>query len=268
LKDEMEGPTTSDTDRGKLSRILCQRRFSVGADGILFIESARDVDCSMRLFEPDGKEADMCGNGIRCVASYLMDRQGKSDVDILTQDGVKHVARVGMQYRVEMGTVRIHRRDLEQYLSDQGDASDILLDLSVQVGNNSMRGSLVNTGEPHLVFMSENIETENIRYVGEAINEDRIRFPRGVNVNYVQVIGPHSIKIRTYERGVYDETMACGTGATASAAVCLLRRQVQHGPVTVITKGGDILVEIDKNYGARMAGPAQAVFEGRLTIDI
>lgn len=266
LRDEIKHKATPDSDRSKMSKILCDRHFGIGADGILFIESAKGVDGSMRLFEQDGGEADMCGNGIRCVGAYLMEQTGKSEVNVLTRDGVKHVSRISNEYRVQMGVVRTSRQDLARYLTDGGDCSDTLLDLSVRVGERAMRGSLVNTGEPHLVFQSEDVAGVDLVGIAEAINRDRTRFPRGMNVNFMQVVGPHEIRNRTYERGVYAETMACGTGATASAAVALLLHLVEHGPVRVDTRGGRLTIEIDDEGHALMTGPATPVFEGKMTI--
>jgi len=268
LKDETEGAVTPDSDRSKLAKILCHRHFQVGADGILFIEQAKGVDGSMRLFEPDGGEADMCGNGIRCIGSYLMEKLQKPEVDVLTRDGVKRVSRVGNEYRVQMGTVRTRRRDVGRYLADKGEGSDMLLDLPVRVDDREMSASLVNTGEPHLVFISDNVAIVDVRGVGETINRDRTRFPKGMNVNFTQITGPHEISNRTYERGVFNETMACGTGATASAAVSLLLNLVERGPVKVTTLGGVITVDIDEDSNAQMTGPANAVFKGELTIEV
>jgi len=268
LKDETEGAVTPDSDRSKLAKILCHRHFQVGGDGILFIERAKGVDGSMRLFEPDGGEANMCGNGIRCIGSYLAEKLQKPEVDVLTRDGVKRISRIGTEYRVQMGTVRTRRRDLDMYLVDKGESSDVLLDLPVRVDDRVMSASLVNTGEPHLVFISDNVATVDVRCFGETINRDRTRFPRGMNVNFTQIIGLHEISNRTYERGVFDETMACGTGATASAAVSLLLNLVEPGPVKVTTLGGVITVDINKDGNAQMTGPAKAVFKGELSIEI
>ena len=267
LIDEMKNPVTPDSDRSKLSRILCDRHFGIGADGIFFIEQAKDADGSMRLFEQDGGEANMCGNGIRCVASYLSKKLQKDDVRILTRDGVKRVLRLGNDYRVQMGPVRTQRRDLSKYITDEGNGSDILLDLQVNATGKIMMGSLVNTGEPHLVFRTENVATADVKSIGEEINHDRKRFPHGMNVNFMQVIGSHEISNRTYERGVYDETMACGTGATASAVVSLLLHLLEPGPIKVNTRGGSITIEVDGKGNVQMTGPASEVFEGRVTMD-
>ena len=267
LIDEMKGPVTPDSDRSKLSRILCDRHFGIGADGILFIEEAKDADAFMRLFEQDGGEADMCGNGIRCVASYLIKKLRKDDVHILTRDGVKRVSRLGNEYRVQMGPVRTQRRDLSKYITDEGNGSDSLLNLQVNATGKIMMGSLVNTGEPYLVFRCENVAAVDVKSIGEEINHDRKRFPHGMNINFMQIIGPHEINNRTYERGVYDETMACGTGATASAVVSLLLHLVEPGPIKVNTRGGSITIEADGKVNVQMTGPACEVFEGRITMD-
>jgi len=116
--------------------------------------------------------------------------------------------------------------------------------------------------------MTENVAVEHVKRIGEAINQDRARFPKGMNVDFAQILGPHEISIRTYERGVYDETMACGTGATASAAVAMLQGLVKPASVKVTTRGGTITIDIDKEHNAQMTGPVAAVYRGELTIDL
>lgn len=268
LRDEMDVKPTSDRARSVMAKKLTDRNFMVGADGVLFIEKAKGVDASMRLFEPAGNEADMCGNGIRCIAAYLMDKLGKSEVDVLTRDGVKHVVRVGKEYAVDMGTVRWHRSDLRAYIKDKGKASDSMLSIRVRAkGGDVLIGSIVNSGEPHIVVRKAALDSLDMTAIGDSVNLDRKRFPQGVNINFVQVTGTHSVRVRTYERGVYDETLACGTGATASAAVALMLGWVKPGTVNVHTRGGRIKIRMDKNGKASMAGPAVRVFEGSLSAE-
>ena len=268
IRDETEGPTTSDSVRSRLAKELCDRHFKIGADGVMFIERAEGVDGSMRLFEPAGNEADMCGNGVRCVASYLMSKLGKDEVDILTRDGVKHIVRVGDEFRVDMGIVRTDRASLKQYIKDAGNASDSMLDFAVRAGKKTLKGAVVNTGEPHIVVLTEDLSKEDVRALGEQVNADKERFPTGINLNMVQVVDPHGIKIRTYERGVYDETLACGTGATAGAAVAVMLGWVQPGQVEVEARGGRITIELGKDGRAFMTGPARLEFEGKLSADL
>lgn len=268
IKDET-GPTrTPDKVRSKLARKLTDRNFGVGADGILFIESAKGVDASMRLFEPAGNEADMCGNGIRCIAAYLTDKLGKSEVDILSRDGVKHVVKVGEEFSVDMGIVRWHRSDLKGYVSDRGRGSDSMLRFSVSASKRKFSGAIVNTGEPHIVIRTKDLESLDMKDIGDSVNSVRRRFPGGVNINFVQTTGPHTIMVRTYERGVYDETLACGTGSTAGAAVSLLLHWVKPGTVNVFTRGGRIRINMDDSGRANMTGPAVPVYEGKVCLDL
>ncbi len=268
IKDELDGPQTPDEDRSLLAKRLTDRHFKVGADGVIFIERAPGVDGSMRLFEPAGNEADMCGNGIRCVAEYLSRRLGKSELDVLTRDGMKHIVKTKDGFRVDMGKVRTKRADLKGYITDRGGPADSMLDVRAKARKRMLRGALVNSGEPHFVVPSAEVDTEDVTAIGESVNKDKARFPGGVNISFVQTVGPHHIKIRTYERGVYGETLACGTGATASAVVALLLKWVEPGPVRVTVLGGEMTIDIADDGHAHMTGPAQEEFEGRLTIEI
>ena len=268
LKDELNGPRTPDRNRSRLAMKLSDRHFWVGGHGILFVESARGVDGSMRLFDPDGNEADMCGNGIRCVAAFLMSKLRKTNVDILTRDGVKHVDHVGNDYRVGMGLVRDRRRDLAKYFTDVGEDSDSLLDIPLEIGGVVHRASLLNSGEPHIVVVTKDIQSVNVTGAGEAVNRDRSRFPRGININFIEIVGPHEIKMRTYERGAYGECLACGTGAVASIAATLKLGLLEPGLKTVTMLGGALAIDVDSIGMAVMTGPARVVFEGRLSIEV
>jgi len=268
IADEMSGRRTPDPERSRLATILTDRRFRIGADGLIFVESIPGADGSMRLFEPAGNEADMCGNGIRCVADYLFRKLNKRELDVMTRDGLKHIVRVGTEYRVDMGPVRTTLKDLKQYVKRKGAPTDSMMDIEVRAGGRLLKGAFVNSGEPHLVFRSSKLDSEDVEGLGALVNADRKRFPKGVNLNFVQAKGPHTIKVRTYERGVYAETLACGTGATASAAVSLLKGWVKPGPVTVLPPGGKLTIEMEKDGRAFMTGPAECEFEGRLSVEV
>lgn len=235
---------------------------------MMFLEPAKGADCSMRLFEPAGNEAEMCGNGIRCIAAYMMTKLEKNEVDILTRDGTKHVGRAGCEYVVDMGEVRTRRADLKTYMTDSGRAVDTMLSMTLRAVGRTFKGSIVFSGEPHIVVRTAKLDSLDLAAIGESVNADRKRFPKGVNVNFVQVTGAHSINIRTYERGVYDETLACGTGATACASVALMLGWVRPGTVRVFTRGGRLKIQLDKNRRARMTGPAERIFEGSVVVEI
>ena len=266
--DEIGCKRTSDRTRSELAKKLTDRHFQVGADGLMFLEAAKGFDCSMRLFEPAGNEADMCGNGIRCIAAYVMDLLGKDEVDILTRDGPKHVSRTGEEYSVGMGVIRTRRADLREYITDAGRPADSMLSMSFKANGRIYKGSIVNSGEPHIVVRTKNLNKLDVVGIGDSVNSCRERFPKGVNVNFVKVTGPHSINVRTYERGVYNETLACGTGAAASAAVALMLGWVRSGKVGVFTRGGRLKIELDDEGRARMTGPAEKVYEGRISVDV
>ena len=268
IKDEMEGPVTSDTDRSELARKLCDRHFKIGADGIIYIEKSKGLDGSMRLFEPAGNEANMCGNGLRCVAAYLAKKLGKDSVEIMTRDGVKRVTHSGGEYRANLGKVRTHVADLKDYIIGELDSKEGLPVVALRIGERPILGYVVNSGEPHIVVKSEDVINEDVGMIGESVNKDRTRYPNGVNINFVQVVGKHEIKIRTYERGVYNETLACGTGATAGAYVAHALKWVEPGVVTVRAVGGTLRIELAQDGNAYMSGPAEAEYEGRLVAEV
>jgi len=264
--DEMKGRKTPDKERSSVARTLTDRHFGIGADGVIFIESARGLDGSMRLFEPAGNEADMCGNGMRCVGAYLMAKLKKDEVLVLSRDGVKRVKSVRDEFSVEMGPVRTLGRDLKEYYAAVRSDSASMMDIRIGSGENALRGALVNSGEPHFVTRTKALDSLDVPRIGDAINADKKRFPKGVNLNFVQTTSRDRIRIRTYERGVYDETMACGTGATASAAVAVMLRWVRPGPVSVVTRGGRIGIQLRDEGTALMTGPARKVFEGTVEV--
>ena len=268
LKDELNGPATPDAHRSKMAAFLCDRNFWVGADGILFLERAPGADGSMRLYEPAGNEADMCGNGLRCVAAHLIEKLCKSEVDVLTRDGVKHVTRDADEYRVDMGIVRTSRADLAPYITDTGSPADSMLVFPLEIDRKKQKASLLNTGEPHIVVQVDDLASVDIVKAGETVNREHKRFPKYVNINYMRVTGPHDISVRTYERGVFGETLACGTGVTACASAAVLLHLVEPGAVNVRARGGLMKIELGPDGRAFMTGPAVAVFEGKLAIEV
>lgn len=267
IVDEMEDALTPDAERSELAKILCDRHFSIGADGLIFIELAEGTDGSMRLFEPAGNEADMCGNGLRCVASFVGDKCSKDTLTILTKDGAKSISKEGDQFTVDMGPVRSQRMHLSDYVTDAGDPDDSMMDFSVHYGGSSHHASILNTGEPHIVVLTDDLLAVDARSVGADLNSDRERFPKGVNINFVKVDGPDSISIRTYERGVYDETMSCGTGATASAAAVVINGALSGPSVRVATRGGVLTIRLTQDGRAFMTGPASRAFSGSVEVD-
>ncbi|MEA1908636.1 MAG: diaminopimelate epimerase [Euryarchaeota archaeon] len=227
-------------DKAEFAATYCDRRFGIGADGVLFISKSGCADIRMQLLQPDRSEAEMCGNGIRCLARYAIDEgyiTGKGSFAIETLAGVLTVDPDGEWIKVDMGT------------PEWGGVCEI----------SGYEVHSVNTGVPHAVVFVDDTKI--------AINEiaPKIRyapvFPEGTNVNFVKVDSESEILIRTYERGVEAETLSCGTGAVASAYVA--RRLGRTGDrVVVRTAGGSLCISFAADGVAFMAGGAVRVYEG------
>lgn len=268
IVDEIEREVIPESYKGLAAIKMCKRRFSVGADDLLDLVPSSSADAWMRIFEPDGSEADMCGNGIRCVAAYLCEKLGRDEVLIETRAGLKEIVRENGLYRVNMG--RLYKKYGEQRefinysFNDEDELINIKMDFPI-LGKINL--SIVNIGEPHAVIFVNDVDKEDLEKYGEAIAKNRKIFPKGISVNLVQVIDNETIKVRTYERGVWGETLACGTGSTASAAVAYLLGKISNRNVKVKVKGGElrIIVNEDQLY---MIGPAEKVFTGKIVIDI
>jgi diaminopimelate epimerase len=220
-----------------LARRICDRKYGVGADGLLVLEKSRIADMKMRIFNADGSEAQMCGNGARCVASYLshnatMPRHHHDSLKIETKAGI-------IDTRLNKDNVKIKLTD----------PKNIKLNMPIKLNNRTLRVNFINTGVPHAIIFVEGLANMDVVNLGRLIRFHKAFVPAGTNVDFVEVLNNNSIRIRTYERGVEDETLACGTGAAASALVtsCGLsvcrtgRRVTSYGKINVHTKGKEIL---------------------------
>jgi len=266
LRDEIDYAATPEEKRGRLANLLCQRNFYIGADGLIFIALSKVADAQMRLFDRDGPEADMCGNGLRCAAAYLCQKLGRNQLRIETNDGVKEIERREDHYRVNMGRLRYQMDELRDYFLYDFPVGEPLLDKMIlfpELGE--IEASIVNTGEPHVVIFTDKLNQISLNSYGKNITHNRDLFPKNVNVDLVQV-ADGKINIRTYERGVFQETLACGTGATAAAAVAHLTGRIDRSAtqVTVITRGGEIIIDLGEPL--YMTGPATKVYQGELEL--
>jgi diaminopimelate epimerase len=245
----------------ELAEEYCRRNFGIGANDILYIASSEEADAEMRIFEPDGTEADMCGNGIRCVAHYLYQNGFDFPLDIETQAGIRTIERTSGLYRVDMGCCSFARSEFTAEESEEP-----LLQEEIEVGGEVFEISGVNTGEPHLVVIQEDISETDVSELGRRIRNAYFVPESGANVNFVEIISEDRIRIRTYERGVEEETLACGTGATASAIISHRLREMDL-PITVETRGGEVEIDRDGNQ-AIMTGPAETIYSGEILIDV
>lgn len=237
---------------------LCFRQEGVGADGLLLLEPSKTADFRMVYYNADGSRADMCGNGARCMAWFAHEHGAvgsrfRFDTDAYPIDAV-----------VANGRVRITLADARDYRPS----------VTAKVGTKTFRGVSINTGVPHLVVFVPNVKAVNVQELGRPLRFHTAFAPKGTNVNFVQVLGPRKLAVRTYERGVEGETLACGTGVTASAIAAVLAGKVK-GPVQCVTSGGDTLTvyltptpagAVHAASGVALEGPVRLTFKGEVNV--
>jgi len=250
----------------EISRKVNHRKFGIGGDGLILVLPSKVADFRMRMFNPDGSEAEMCGNGIRCFAKYVYDRQLIPDtqVKVETLAGVKMLkllTRGGKveAVRVDMGQPRLRRSEIPM----RGDDSEKVVGESLKVDGRRFEITAVSMGNPHAILFEDNLDTFDIERYGPQIEDHRL-FPQRTNVQFVKVCSNSEIVLRTWERGA-GVTLACGTGACAAVVACVLNDRTGKR-VNVHLSGGDLLVEWTGDNRVMMTGPAEEVFQGEITI--
>lgn len=244
---------------GELAKNLCQRRFSVGADGLLLACKSKVADVKMRIFNPDGSEAEMCGNGIRCLAKFCYENGivQKSTFKIETLAGIRQVWLSANDevdnVKVDMGEPSFDRKTIPML----GEGKCINEEL--EVDGEVYKVTCLSIGNPHCVTFVENVASVPLEKIGPKI-EKHEKFPKRVNAEFVQILSPKEIKVRVWERGV-GETMACGTGACASVAASYILGKTGK-KVKVNLLGGSL--EVSYNGRLFMEGPVAKVFAGEL----
>jgi len=229
---------------------LSDRHFGIGADGIIVIDRALDADFSMRIYNADGSEAKMCGNGIRCVGKYVYDK-GYTSKTCLTVDTLSGIKTLSLT--VDNGSVTLVQVDMG--LTEVGELTEL------DAGGVTIAVYPVSVGNPHAVTFVDSVEDLDLWAVGPKV-EKHAYFPDGVNAEFVQVIDEHTLRMRVWERGS-GITMACGTGATASAAAAVKAGYCAANiPITVRLDGGELQIVIKDDGSTLMTGPATMVFEG------
>ena len=221
---------------------LCDRRFGIGADGLMLLNSKTGYDFDMKYYNADGREGSMCGNGGRCLVKFAHEMGIHKNNYIFSASDGDHVAEIEYD-----GTVNLKMLDVNGMKEEHG---DFILD----------------TGSPHYVKFVSDVMDYDVVHKGMEIRYSPEFTKSGINVNFVEQKEPDEIIVRTYERGVEDETLSCGTGVTASALVCY-HNDIGYNDVTVITRGGKLVVKYDrlgdnKFNNIWLCGPAEKVFEG------
>ena len=252
MLDNLQGDIHLET--GQIVRI-CDRHRGVGADGILLLEKAANgADFRMRYYNADGGEAEMCGNGARCFARFAHKVAGAAGrISFETPAGV-----IGAELHGDSVTLQM------------SDPTDLRLNVPLRIDGEDATVHYINSGVPHVVVLVSRVEMVHVFTQGGSIRRHSEFSPKGANVNFLEKTGPRSISIRTYERGVENETLACGTGVVASALIFALLEKAS-GPISVRVKGGSDLAvgferEGEKFASVTLSGPAEFCFEG--TIDV
>jgi diaminopimelate epimerase len=236
----------ADIPREEIKRI-CDRRYSIGADGFMLLNQKEGYDFEMKFFNPDGNPGSMCGNGGRCMVRFANDLGiHKNSYHFLASDG-EHEAEID----TESNIINLKMKDVQGYKEVNGDY-------------------IIDTGSPHYIkFVSDVIDVDVVKQ-GTEIRYSEAFAKDGINVNFVEEKEPDEIIVRTYERGVEDETYSCGTGVTACAIVCY-HNDVGYNDVIVNTKGGKLIVKFDRSYenaysNIWLCGPAEKAFEGKVEV--
>ena len=235
------------------AKMICDRKHSVGADGLIILERSRKADFRMRIFNPDGSEAEMCGNGSRCIALFA---------------ATKHIAPKQMTIETAAGILNatVAKDIVKVKLTDP---KDIRWDFCLTINRCPYRVSFMNTGVPHIVYFVDDLDKVDVKKLGSEIRYHSRFSPEGANADFVKILGRDRIKIRTYERGVEDETLACGTGAVASALISAKANKMPS-PMVVETQGGEklkVYFELTKGTfrDVYLEGKASLVFDGTIS---
>jgi diaminopimelate epimerase len=251
---------------GALAAKICAHRMSVGGDGVILIERSRRADFRWRLFNTDGSEAEFSGNGARCAARFAY---------------LKRIAPKRMRFETLAGLIeaemvpRSMKRGgtpiLDQVKIRFPDPKGLRLNLRVEVDGTEREAHFLDTGVPHCVYLVDDLDTIDVVGIGRPTRHHALFQPAGTNVNFISIEDPHRIRIRTYERGVEDETLACGTGSIASALIASLVGKAES-PVTLVPRSGLNLTVHFKSDGkdftdVYLQGDARAVYEGKILPD-
>lgn len=275
----------------ELVRRLSDRHFGIGGDGVIFINPSKEADFEMEMYNADGSRAEMCGNGIRCVAKYVFDKglTDKTDISITSCGQVKYLQLFLKEGKVESvrvnmgapelrtGRIPVTMEEAENRINtgdgiavtdekdDAGECavawgSDSAIDEPIMVQGKEYRMTCVSMGNPHAVIFMDNVTDLKIEQIGPYF-ENHERFPKRINTEFVKVLDRKTVQMRVWERGT-GETLACGTGCCATVVACILNGLTEE-TVTVKLLGGEILVTWDREANlVYMTGPARTVFEG------
>lgn len=247
----------------EVSKYVSDRHFGIGSDGLILIKPSDVADFKMDMYNADGSQGEMCGNGIRCVAKYVYDYglTDKETISVETLAGIKHLELTIEEGKVALVRVNMGSPELVPEKIPVATEGERAINVPLEVKGNSYQMNCVSMGNPHcVIFMEEDVRNLNLEAIGPDF-ENHQRFPKRINTEFVNVLDNQTLRMRVWERGS-GETLACGTGACATAVAAMLNGHVQK-EVTVHLLGGDLKIQWDGgNAPVYMTGPATTVFDG------
>ena len=251
-------------DESSLAKFVSNRHFGMGSDGLILICKSDVADFKMRMFNSDGSEAEMCGNGIRCVAKFVYDKKltNKTTLTIETLAGIKQLKLNTKEEKVETVRVDMGEPIFEPEKIPVNSKESPVKNLKLKAEDKEFKFTCVSMGNPHAITFVENVEKFDVEKYGKKLEIDPA-FPKKTNVEFIQIVDKEHIKMRVWERGA-GETLACGTGASASVIACVLNNLTKR-KATVELLGGNLEIEWnEEDNHVYMTGPAVTVFEGEL----
>lgn len=253
-------------DPARTAEYVSDRHFGIGSDGLILIKPSKVADCMMDMYNLDGSQGAMCGNGIRCVAKYVYDYGivKKTELTVETKSGIKKLKLSVENGKVSQVEVNMGEPILKASEIPICTENDQVLNEAIEVDGTIYHMTGVSMGNPHAVVFLEDVENLDIEKLGPSF-ENHPRFPDRVNTEFIQVLDPNTLKMRVWERGS-GETLACGTGACASAVASALNG-FSGNEVTVKLLGGDLKIRWDRESNqVYMTGPAAVVFDGEIVL--
>ena len=250
----------------EVSKFVSDRHFGIGSDGLILISPSAKADFRMNIYNADGSQAEMCGNGIRCVAKYVYDYglTDKTEISVETLAGIKYLKLQVENGKVATVEVNMGAPILEPKKIPVAVENNPVVDVPVEVKGKTYHMTCVSMGNPHAIIFMDNVKEIEIDAIGPDFENHPV-FPKRTNTEFVEVLDKNTVNMRVWERGS-DETLACGTGACATTVACILNNKTED-EVTVHLLGGDLKIRWDRKENlVYMTGPATVVFDGEITL--
>lgn len=256
LEEEVKNPE-------EVAKFVSDRHFGIGSDGLILIKSSQTADFEMAMYNADGSRGEMCGNGIRCVAKYVYDHglTDKTSISVETLAGIKYLDLTVKDGKVSLVKVNMGAPQLVAEKIPVLTEGEQAVEVPLEVEGNTYQMTCVSMGNPHcVIFMEEDVRNLDLEAMGPAF-ENHPRFPKRINTEFVNVLDRHTLRMRVWERGS-GETLACGTGACATAVAAMINGRAER-EVTVQLSGGDLHIAWEGgDTPVYMTGPAVTVFDG------